>query len=85
MSKSKAAEFVETRQKAVEARPKIELMRPGTDNKCLFRVGRDGELEYHCTSEFKVFGEHQGETYPQYSLSAQDALKLAAWIQETFK
>jgi hypothetical protein len=82
---SKATDFVKSRQDALATRPKIELAIPGKDGKCLFRVSRDGNLEYHYTSEFSVLGEHQGETHAQYLLSLEEALKLAEWIQRTFK
>ena len=82
---SKADDFVKARQTALSARPKIELKTPGKDNHCLFRVGKDGNMEYHYTSEFSVIGEHQGETFAQYTLTPEEALKLATWIQQTFK
>lgn len=82
---SKATDFVKERNTALKARPKIELEVPSKDQKCLFRVGRSGTLEYHTSSVFSVLGEEQGETYAQAEWSPDAALKLADWIVRTFK
>lgn len=82
---SKASNFVKERNEALKTRPKIELEVPNKDQKCLFRVGRTGNLEFHYSSIFSVLGEEQGETYSQAEWEPEAALKLAEWVIRTFK
>jgi len=82
---SKATDFVRERTAALAQRPTLELKLPDKDQLCLFRVGRNGHLEYHTQTTFSVLGEDQGETYPCAQWSSEEALKLADWIQKTFK
>jgi hypothetical protein len=82
---SKAKNFVKVRDEALASRPSITLTREDSQNLTpLFRVSRQGSLEIHPHSEFSVAGEARGEVVASMSLSPEEALKLAAWINDTF-
>ncbi len=82
---SKAEDFVKARTSALALRPKVELKKIGTDQPCLFRASKEGNFEFHHCAQFTVHGEAQGDTYPTLEMSPEEALKLAAWIQSTFR
>jgi hypothetical protein len=86
---SKADDYAKARKNAIEMRPKIELQNPQRDSEksgpSLFRVSKEGNFEYHIGSNFSTYGERQGDAFPDLMLTPEDALKLAEWINATFK